>query len=87
MCVCVCADWLPEDQRWLRTARRLLGNVCVTGVTQARQIHRAAVTDTFLAQADLQTHYHNPLLALSSSHSVSSLTHRCSLSILSFSDI
>lgn len=56
VCVCVCVDWPPEEQQWLRTARRLLGNVCVTGVTQARQIHRAAVTDTFLAQANLQTH-------------------------------
>lgn len=68
MCVCVCVctvDWLPEERRWLRPARRLLGNVCVTGVTQARQIHRAAVTDTFLARADLQTH---PLLTRTFKH-------------------
>lgn len=56
VCGGVYVDWLPEEQRRCRTARRLLGNVCVTGVTQARQIHRAAVTDTFLARADLQTH-------------------------------
>lgn len=34
--------------------RRLLGNVRVTGVTQAGQIHTAAVTDTFLARDNLQ---------------------------------
>lgn len=55
-CWCLCGDWLPEERQWLRTARRLLGNVCVTGVTRARQKHRAAVTDTFLARDNLQTH-------------------------------
>lgn len=52
--------------RKISSGSGLLENVCVTGVTRVKKIHRAAVTDTFLAQVDLQTQSppRFPLLAL-----------------------